>query len=312
MENNTMEDKLSKKEQEMLLLYRAMKRRKRRKIILIILGCLIVLSSISAYILLKPKDYLPLKTNNVIVVELGEQVTTEPSFYLDNKHVDKDVVKNVKVIPKTTKNKKYIITDKKNVVEEGKNYLDVGKYELVISYKKEQKKTIKIEIVDTVKPAFDLFKNTIEIEQGTNSIDYLAYYQASDLSEVAIKIDDKKVKLNEVGTYEITVTAKDTSGNKTTKTANVKVNKKEEQQEPVPEDNTNQSSNNTPVVQQPIVVPSIPSGSHPPNKNFLFTDGYNMDTVTGACASYIDGYNGSCYPIRDASGTLIGMSATFK
>lgn len=43
-------------------------------------------------------------------------------------------------------------------------------------------------------------------------------------------------------------------------------------------------------------------------KQFLFERGYNMSTVSDACENYLNQFNsGGCYPIKDASGKIVGM-----
>lgn len=51
----------------------------------------------------------------------------------------------------------------------------------------------------------------------------------------------------------------------------------------------------------------------PSNRQFLFSDGYTMDTVSGACSSalFSSGYAGSCVPLQDANGIYYGMELRF-
>lgn len=51
----------------------------------------------------------------------------------------------------------------------------------------------------------------------------------------------------------------------------------------------------------------------PPNKDFLFTDGYTMDNVTQAAQNYLSssGYSGECIPIKDDEGVYLGMRVNF-
>lgn len=53
--------------------------------------------------------------------------------------------------------------------------------------------------------------------------------------------------------------------------------------------------------------------SKPNNKDFLFTDGYNMENVTQAAQDYLSasGYAGECTPIKDNEGVYLGMRVTF-
>ncbi len=51
----------------------------------------------------------------------------------------------------------------------------------------------------------------------------------------------------------------------------------------------------------------------PSNKDFLFSDGYNMDNVTSAAQEYLksSGYAGECIPLQDQEGIYIGMRVIF-
>lgn len=69
-----------------------------------------------------------------------------------------------------------------------------------------------------------------------------------------------------------------------------------------------------PSTPQPV-VPSAPAPvvpQTPENKQFLFSEGYNMEYVSGACMAYITGYTGGCYPLQNADGIYYGMEARFE
>ena len=69
-----------------------------------------------------------------------------------------------------------------------------------------------------------------------------------------------------------------------------------------------------PSTPQPV-VPSAPAPvvpQTPENKQFLFSEGYNMENVSGACMAYITGYTGGCYPLQNADGIYYGMEARFE
>lgn len=52
--------------------------------------------------------------------------------------------------------------------------------------------------------------------------------------------------------------------------------------------------------------------SKPSNKDFLFSDGYNVNNVTAAAQKYLkdNKVSGKCIPIRDKEGIIIGMRVT--
>lgn len=56
-----------------------------------------------------------------------------------------------------------------------------------------------------------------------------------------------------------------------------------------------------------------PKPQKPANKDFLFTDGYNMDNVSQAAENYLksSGYAGKCIPLKDGEGIYIGMRVIF-
>ncbi len=53
--------------------------------------------------------------------------------------------------------------------------------------------------------------------------------------------------------------------------------------------------------------------SKPNNKDFLFTDGYNMENVSQAAQNFLksSGYSGECVPIKDADGVYLGIRVIF-
>lgn len=100
--------------------------------------------------------------------------------------------------------------------EEGKEYPSVGKYEVKVTYKK-QEVTQKVEVKDTTKPELTVPEN-IEILQGTDlsTFDFKSLLNATDLSELKdYEIDYSKVDANTVGEYEVNVSIQDKYENKT-------------------------------------------------------------------------------------------------
>ena len=72
---------------------------------------------------------------------------------------------------------------------------------------------------------------------------------------------------------------------------------------------TQNSNNNTSSNTKEVEI----NKSKPANKDFLFTDGYNMDNVTQAAQEYLksSGYSGECVPLKDNEGIYIGMRVIF-
>lgn len=100
--------------------------------------------------------------------------------------------------------------------EDGKEYPSVGKYEVKVTYKR-QEVTQKVEVKDTTKPELTV-PESIEILQGTDlsTFDFKSLLNATDLSELKdYEIDYSKVDANTVGEYEVNVSIQDKYENKT-------------------------------------------------------------------------------------------------
>ena len=95
------------------------------------------------------------------------------------------------------------IVDKKLVINNDK--LTVGDYNINIVHKNVSKKVI-IKIVDTTSPEFTTFEENIKIEQTSEEVDLLKYFEATDLTEVKITIDGE-YDLTQEGDYDINVIA---------------------------------------------------------------------------------------------------------
>ncbi len=267
---------------------RKVKKKKRRKFILLLIFVTMIIGSVSIYVIEHPRELLFLKSENV-TVELGNDVLVKPQDYLDKDKTDEDAYKNAQLTSTILKQAdNYTVVDNKTIISKGKNYLDVGKYSFEISYLSQSKK-VNINVVDTVKPVFEVFNTQVEVEAETKEIKWADYYQASDLTDVQIKVDDSEVDLNKTGTYKITVTATDANGNFISKNAKVKVKEK-----PKPEP-----------------TPAVPAAPAPDTSHgteyFMFDSGYDFDSAYNACVAAMNSHgSGSCTPTTDAEGTYTG------
>ena len=91
---------------------------------------------------------------------------------------------------------------------------------------KNREYTTTIQVVDTQKP---VFKGLDDLTVSLNTTpDLKAGVEVSDnsLEEIKYKIDDKKIDTSKEGTYEVTYSAKDSSGNKTIAKRKIEVIKK--------------------------------------------------------------------------------------
>ena len=143
--------------------------------------------------------------NEKVTVEYGSEVSLEASDYLDNK--DK-VLKAVEV--------------KANVENEAeKDYPAVGEYVVEFSYKK-QNAEVTVSVVDTTKPKFVDFEDTVETYQNAK-VDFESLYTVEDLSEVEVVVDEANIDYSISGSYVATLTATDVYGNEATKEVTVNV-----------------------------------------------------------------------------------------
>ncbi len=296
---------------------RKVKRKKRRRFVFILLLMTVIIACTGIYLIKHPKQLLFVK-NDTVTIELGNSVSIKPQNYLDKKKTDEDAYKNCQLTSSILKNQdEYTVTTDKKIVSKDKNYLNVGEYKFKITYLS-QSQTITVNVVDTTKPVFEIFTKNIEVESETKEIKWTDYYQATDLTEVKINVDDSDVDLNKAGTYKIKVTATDIDENSVTKNAEVTVKEKPKPTptptpEPVaPAQNNNNSytnnnqSNNNYVAPAPAPAAPVQQESHG-TEYFMFDSGYDFDSAYGACVASMSAHgSGSCTPITDAEGTYTG------
>lgn len=292
---------------------RKVKRKKRRRFVFILLLMTVIIACTGIYLIKHPKQLLFVK-NDTVTIELGNSVSIKPQDYLDKNKTDEDAYKNCQLTSSILKNQdEYTVTADKKIVSKDKNYLNVGEYKFKITYLS-QSQTITVNVVDTTKPVFEIFTKTIEVEAETKEIKWTDYYQATDLTEVKINVDDSDVDLNKAGTYKIKITATDIDGNSVTKNAEVTVKEKPKPTpEPVaPAQNNNNSytnnnqSNNNYVAPAPAPAAPVQQESHG-TEYFMFDSGYDFDSAYGACVASMSAHgSGSCTPITDAEGTYTG------
>lgn len=67
-------------------------------------------------------------------------------------------------------------------------------------------------------------------------------------------------------------------------------------------------------VQEPVYTPAPDLVQKPANRSFLFSEGYDMGNVEGACSAAGDasGYGYSCIPIVGNDGIYLGMDLIFN
>lgn len=208
----------------------------------------------------------------------------------------------------------------------------LGDQEICFSFSKDFPNLVKkVRVVDREAPVITLQTENMEftIEQF-ESEDLMSYVSIADNATntesltVQGKVDGTIVEGSDL---EYQITAADESGNKAY--AVLKIHIKEPEKEPEIEelgdisekpDSVEEPANQSPSANQTALpVPSAPSSSvvqpshKPSNKLYLFSDGYTMANVTGACMADLQTspYPGACIPLQDASGIYTGMELRF-
>lgn len=205
----------------------------KKKMFLIITIITVVFLTGLLFILFKNTDKLILKDDKFIF-EFGDDISSEVSYYLK----DADSVKNIKDYKLISNNLK--IVDNK-LVNNNSDMVEVGKYSINISYKKISK-DVQIEVVDTISPEFTKFQEVIEMVQTTEEVDLTSHFEATDLSEVVLKVEGE-YNLNEVGEYTLNIVATDSSENTSKREFVLKILKNEiPKEEPKKENNKNTQS----------------------------------------------------------------------
>lgn len=178
----------------------------KKKVVLVII-CLIVVFLVGLLFIIHKKSNTIILKKEEFIYELGEEISADVSDYIK----DADSIKNITKYKIVTDDFK--IVNKKLVINNDKT--TVGDYNINIVYKNVSKKVI-IKIVDTTSPEFTSFEENIKIEQTSEEVDLIKYFEATDATEVKITIDGE-YDLTQEGDYDINVIATDSNGNKTSK-----------------------------------------------------------------------------------------------
>lgn len=184
---------------------------KLQQLLLLFLGIILIFSLF--YFLLKEKTItLTLKNDKDIVIEYGKQVDMDFDDLINTEGFSNEEIKEVKKLTD-------IQTNIQN--EAKKDYPAVGKYKVEIKYE-DQVLSKNIIVQDTVQPVFNDI-NEVTLTVNTSNYDYSSIIKATDLANVTVYFDTSTVNLAKAGDYQMTATAKDASGNETTKTITVHV-----------------------------------------------------------------------------------------
>lgn len=200
-----------------------------------------------------------------------------------------------------------------------------------------------IEVVDTTEPEIKLKQEKFFVEKGNEYFDVKNVIDVTDNYDPAPQITfDGYLNVDEIGSYEIMVNAKDSSNNESFSMVTIEVTDKEkevvvkvETVEVFTEKEAQQSSPINPV-DKVDTRPSKPSEATPTKppvktapvspskttqtpkvKQFLFKDGYDFQSAMVACRAYRDQQmknyigTGSCDPILENE-EYKGYQANFK
>lgn len=186
-----------------------MERIKNKKVLIGGLVGVVVIIAVAIFMIMNSKN-LVLKAEEV-QVEFGENISLEASTYLDEEKVDKDIIAKTTV---TTDAPKQSNLSNNSV----KDCPPVGEYTVTLKYSDEIAE-VKVKVVDTTKPKFTKYKDAVGVTKDCNpDMDRIvAEFQANDLSEVKITVDDSQVDYSKVGKYKATVKATDKYNNEETR-----------------------------------------------------------------------------------------------
>lgn len=195
---------------------------KKKKIIMG--GCIlfIVVMLIIIFILVKPGSKLLILKRNVITVEYGQPISTDPKDYLNLNDLDrkrkKDILKNIRFKSNINNEVETVTNPDGTISEKDKGYAAVGDYTITLSYKGEIE-TIKVRVKDTIAPELTV-PERVEITQGTDlaAYDFKSLMTAADLALMSDFIFDiSSVNVNLPGEYMARVSIEDANKNKTEK-----------------------------------------------------------------------------------------------
>lgn len=186
-----------------------MERIKNKKVLIGGLVGVVVIIAVAIFMIMNSKN-LVLKAEEV-QVEFGENISLEASTYLDEEKVDKDIIAKTTV---TTDAPKQSNLSNNSV----KDCPPVGEYTVTLKYSDETAE-VKVKVADTTKPTFTKYKKEVGVTKDCNPDmeRIISEFQANDLSEVKITVDDSQVDYTKVGKYTATVKATDKYNNEATR-----------------------------------------------------------------------------------------------
>lgn len=179
---------------------------------------------------------------------------------------------------------------------------------------------VQVEEKDTQAPVIVLKEKAISIIQN-DIFDYKEHIESvidNVDGDLTSNIEYNEIDTSNVGEFDVTYIVSDKAGNKATEVLSVTINVKSEPQNQENEPTTNNTSSTSNNTSSGTSSTQKNNGSSQPastninktqTKDFLFIDGYDMNTITDAVNKYINdnGGRGEAYPIQDAEGIITGM-----
>ena len=193
---------------------------------------------------------------------------------------------------------------------------------------------LKATIVDSIKPLIKVKDSTLSFKWGKFSKKSLLkniivkdnYDSKEDIKISFVGLDS--VNKEKSGEYKVTVLATDTSGNQSSKDIKIIIEEKEEKKKEEEDVSVNESNNQKTLEnsgqnnlqiqnqentqQESTNIPSQQSSVQ--NKDYLFSDGYDMNSAPSACQADLlnSGRSGYCIPIKNEEGIYLGMRLTLN
>lgn len=156
-------------------------------------------------------DKASLKVISEKKVELGDPVSLNPADYLleDSSNVSSD---DIEVSSDLMDDPAYEYNGfSRTVKTKGKDFLEAGTYTITLDYKGKQY-PVRVVVEDTVMPEFISPAAVVTIPVGTKTFDFSRIYRTDDKDDVTLSVEGD-YDLDTVGTYPVTLVAKDGSGN---------------------------------------------------------------------------------------------------
>lgn len=310
-------------EQEQKLLDYYYKKQKQKKIIIlgVIVGIVVILVGVLGYSISSQSKWDV--REDTITIEYGTSYQPTVAAIVDTNKYPFITSENTKITSNISN-------------EEGKEYPAVGNYQLVVSFSgninilglsipSSSERTVALIIKDTTAPKVTP-PEKIEILVGSefNMDDYIYLFKIEDYSPTQDMVyDTSNVNTGVVGTYTIDAMVEDVYGNQTEFQIPISVIN-DPYEDVVPSEEVTASSNSseqtttTQTSNQQKQAQSTNDTKRETttkkeikysNKDFLFSDGYTMSTVSEAAYNYLKstGKSGECIPLQDDEGIYIGM-----